>query len=227
MCRVHKGSRVPPLRVVFLCRTSTTTFDEAALTPNPSNMSEYNPAAPNGSYDLTKPDAKGNSSSLECAACRLPPASLPACPRPACLVQHFVRPVFAGLTRQGVVVQWLVWLSNALIATGLKIVTCARERSTRRQVANRSRCSRATSTWREGACRIRCDTDFWSASNVCLISDESTLKLCWIVELRRESLVRSQSTHIRASSSECGARICRQLCGARRGRGVRVVPLQH
>jgi hypothetical protein len=46
---------------------STTQFNEAALTPNPSNMKEYNPAAPNGSYDLTKPDSKGNGSSIECA----------------------------------------------------------------------------------------------------------------------------------------------------------------
>lgn len=44
---------------------STTTFDESALVPNPSNMKEYNPAAPNGSYDLTKPESKGNSSSVE------------------------------------------------------------------------------------------------------------------------------------------------------------------
>jgi hypothetical protein len=62
-----------PLRSVVRS-VSTTTFDEGALTPNPSNMKEYNPAAPNGSYDLTKPESKGNSSSVECARAR-PPAN--------------------------------------------------------------------------------------------------------------------------------------------------------
>lgn len=59
------GSRVPALHVTA-CRVSTSTYDEAALVPNPSNMKEYNPAAPNGSYDLTKPDSKGHGSSIEC-----------------------------------------------------------------------------------------------------------------------------------------------------------------
>lgn len=45
---------------------SSETHDESALKMNPANMPEYNPAAPNGSFDLTKPlsMSHGNASAI-------------------------------------------------------------------------------------------------------------------------------------------------------------------
>jgi len=45
---------------------NTECFSEDSLQMNPANMKEYNPAAPNGSYDLTKPTSKGHASSVAC-----------------------------------------------------------------------------------------------------------------------------------------------------------------
>ena len=50
---------------------NTECFSEDSLQMNPANMKEYNPAAPNGSYDLTKPTSKGHASSVACV--RSPP----------------------------------------------------------------------------------------------------------------------------------------------------------
>lgn len=54
---------------------NTECFSEDSLQMNPANMKEYNPAAPNGSYDLTKPTSKGHASSV---ACVRSPAALTA-----------------------------------------------------------------------------------------------------------------------------------------------------
>lgn len=154
---------------VSLCRISTTTFDEAALTPNPSNMKEYNPAAPNGSYDLTKPDAKGNASSLECArpaGCRVP-----ACPRPACLVHYSVRPAVASLTRQSVLVLCFDCrrFKDRDMRKGTFYKTSSGEPITLQQ----------SHEYLERGCMsnpVR-HKNFWSATDVCLISHGSPLNL--------------------------------------------------
>ena len=109
---------------------NTECFSEDSLQMNPANMKEYNPAAPNGSYDLTKPTSKGHASSVACVR------SPPRCP---------LLPSWQLHSRLG---------SDPLrVRSASTIATCGRERSTRPRTSRSTpRWQSPTTTWSAAAC---------------------------------------------------------------------------